>query len=280
MPLVSVIMSVYNDSKYLSEAINSILNQTFKDLELIIVDDASTDESLAIIENFRLKDHRIKLLKNDKNLGLTANLNRMIEIAKGDFIVRMDSDDISDLERINEQLKIFQTNSEIELVFTENHIIDDSGKLLFKAYKPSNIYKITSLMKYYNYIPHSSVMVSRDFFYKYGLYDKSFKVGQDHELWLRALNQGAKFYFLKTPLLSLRINPNSVRSSNNSDYKYTVSKYCLMNNQKRCAKEIIKKSSLSLKISIRIRSLIPFSIYRFLVYSKNMILYRKTRWNR
>lgn len=280
MPLVSVIMSVYNDSKYLPEAIKSILNQTFKDFELLIVDDASIDNTQKIIESYQLKDDRVKFLINEENLGLTINLNTMIKISKGDFIVRMDSDDVSSQDRISKQLKVFQKNPEIDLVFTENYIIDDYGRLLFKAYKPNKFEKIISLMRDYNYIPHSSVMLSRNFFYKYGFYDESFIVGQDHELWIRALNQGAKFYFLRIPLISIRINPDSVRSSNKSDYEYTVSKYCLINNQKKCAIKVIKKSSLANRLSIRLRSLIPFTIYKYLIYSKNKYLVRKMRLNK
>jgi glycosyltransferase involved in cell wall biosynthesis len=100
-PRVSVILPVFNSARYLHEAITSILNQTFKDFELIIIDDKSTDESLKIIKSF--SDHRIRILRNKKNLDITASLNLGIKSARGDYLARMDADDISLPERFQIQ---------------------------------------------------------------------------------------------------------------------------------------------------------------------------------
>ena len=101
-PLVSIIMSVYNSEDYLKEAIDSILGQTYANLEFIIIDDASTDRSLDIVKSYN--DKRILLIKNEVNIGLAASLNKGIEIARGKYIARMDSDDISLPERCEKQV--------------------------------------------------------------------------------------------------------------------------------------------------------------------------------
>ena len=102
--MISVIMSVYNDSKYLKDSIDSILNQTFKEFELIIVDDCSTDNSLEIIKEYALKDNRVKIIENNKNLGLAVSLNKAWKEAKYDYIARIDGDDICLLDRFEKQM--------------------------------------------------------------------------------------------------------------------------------------------------------------------------------
>src|SRR6187397_2012165 len=101
-PLVTVLMSVYNAEKYLREAIDSILNQTYRNFEFIIINDASTDGSEAIINSY--KDERIRLISNSQNLRLTASLNKGIDLAKGKYIARMDADDASLPERLQKQV--------------------------------------------------------------------------------------------------------------------------------------------------------------------------------
>jgi len=132
-PLISVVLSVYNAEKYLVEAIKSILNQTFKDFEFIIINDGSTDKSLEIIESYQKEDERIILISRE-NKGLIASLNEGIEKAKGKYIVRMDADDISLSTRFEEQVKIMEENQNIGLCGTSvivfgNNIKNDVWKL-------------------------------------------------------------------------------------------------------------------------------------------------------
>ena len=107
-PLVSILMPVYNSEKYLREAIKSILNQTFTNFELIIINDGSTDNSLKIIKSF--KDNRIKIIKNKGNLGLIKTLNKGIDLAQGKYIARMDADDIAMPKRLEKQIAFFNEN--------------------------------------------------------------------------------------------------------------------------------------------------------------------------
>ena len=101
---VSVIIGVYNSEKYIEETIRSVLNQTYKNFELIVIDDGSTDKSFEIVAKLAEKDKRIKFLKNDRNLGVSATRNRLIDIAKGEYVAIMDSDDISLPERLEKQV--------------------------------------------------------------------------------------------------------------------------------------------------------------------------------
>ena len=116
MPKVSVIMGVHNGEKTLSRAIDSILNQTFSDFELIICDDFSTDATYKIMKSYALKDNRIIILKNERNLGLAASLNKCINISKGEYIARMDDDDISYSERFCRQVDFLDHNHKYAFV--------------------------------------------------------------------------------------------------------------------------------------------------------------------
>ena len=127
MPLVSVIMGVYNDSKTLEAAIDSILNQSFQDLELIICDDASTDKTPLVFEKYR-SHPKIVLLKNEKNLGLAESLNRCLALARGEYIARQDADDTSLPERFEKQREYLKSHPETQVLGTFATIVDERHK--------------------------------------------------------------------------------------------------------------------------------------------------------
>lgn len=116
MPKISVIMPVYNAELYLKKALESITNQTFRDIEIICVDDCSTDSSFSILQNYAEKDSRFVILKNEKNLGIVGALNRGLDIAKGEFIARMDNDDISELNRFQVQVDFLEKTRKLGFV--------------------------------------------------------------------------------------------------------------------------------------------------------------------
>jgi glycosyltransferase involved in cell wall biosynthesis len=124
-PKLSVIMSVHNGEKYLREAIESILNQTFTDFKFIIINDGSTDNSLAIIRSY--DDKRIRILNNGTNIGLTKSLNKALKQAKGKYIARQDADDVSLPDRFEAQLKYFVQYPEVALLGTSTYIINQEG---------------------------------------------------------------------------------------------------------------------------------------------------------
>ena len=133
LPLVSVIMSVYNGEKYLVQAIDSILNQTYQNFEFIIIDDCSTDNSSHILQEYAKKDSRIKIIKKEKNIGIKGfieNLNLGISIAEGKYIARMDADDISLPERFQKQVTFLENNPEIFMVGAQIDFINEKNEII------------------------------------------------------------------------------------------------------------------------------------------------------
>ncbi|MFT6069520.1 MAG: glycosyltransferase involved in cell wall biosynthesis [Bacteriovoracaceae bacterium] len=214
-PLVSVVMPVYNAEKYLGSAIESILNQSYKNLEIIIVDDASTDNSLSIIESF--KDPRIKIFKNKSNLKIVKSLNLGISKASGKFVARMDADDISHEDRVKKQVRFLQDNEEIDILGTNIWIIDENsqsqGKLLEYPTSPE-VNKL--LLAKYCVLAHPTVMFRKKIIEENAeLYSADFPCAEDYELWLR-LSKKYKISNLKEFLLWYRVHPFSLTQNNYS----------------------------------------------------------------
>ena len=207
---ISVIMSVYNQEKFLSESIESILCQSERNFEFLIIDDGSSDSSYDLIQNYSKIDDRIKLFKNSKNLGLTKSLNKILKKAKGKYIARMDADDISIDSRLKEELSVFTENKNIGVVFSLCQIIDSDGNLICNKWQPKNINNILDKMPYHNYITHSSCMINRNLFKKFGGYNENYNLAQDWELWLRLIKQSVNFYCVNKVLLLFRAHDSNI----------------------------------------------------------------------
>jgi len=184
-PKVSVLMPVYNGEQYLSAAIDSILKQTFSDYEFIIVLDPSTDNSKSIIESY--SDSRIVFLQNFQNIGLAASLNRGLAIAQGEYIVRMDSDDISLPERIARQVEFMETNTSIGITGTLIKSIGEKPEIVINY--PTNPETLRSSLLFEPLIAHPTVIMRRDFLIKHQLtYNPAFSKAEDYDLWSRCSN--------------------------------------------------------------------------------------------
>ncbi|MCH8519519.1 MAG: glycosyltransferase [Nanoarchaeota archaeon] len=205
MVRVSVVMPNYNGSKYLKEAISSILEQSFADFELIIVDDCSSDDSLSVIDSF--SDSRIKVFRNEKNLGVSGTLNHGLSHATGEYIARMDSDDISSKLRFEKQVKIL--DSGYDVVGSDIIFIDSSGKSLGSRKYSDDI---GSVIRIKSPLAHPSVMFKKSLITSLGVYSYEFNSAEDYDLWLRFYNYGAKFSIIHEPLLKYRIHDNQVKS--------------------------------------------------------------------
>jgi len=142
-PLVSVVMAVYNGEPYLQYALDSILGQTFRDFELIVIDDASTDRTDEILSGY--DDPRIIIISNETNLGQTVSLNKGITIASGKYIARHDADDISHLDRFQSQVDFLNQNPRIGLLGTSYEIIDFSGQTIEIAILPTTNDELKSI---------------------------------------------------------------------------------------------------------------------------------------
>jgi glycosyltransferase involved in cell wall biosynthesis len=197
-------MPIYNCGLFIGEAIESILEQTFRDLELIIIDDSSTDNTLQVVSSF--KDDRIRLIEKKENTGLISSLNLGIQMSRGAFIARMDGDDISHTTRIEKQIQFLKANPEIMLCGTWYQLL--SLKEIIKLpVEPGDI-KIALL----DYCPlgHPTVMFRKDILAANNLsYDPDFFAAEDYELWTRMVAIGS-IANIPAPLLSYRSHPNQV----------------------------------------------------------------------
>ena len=203
-------MPVYNGEKYLKEAIDSILGQTFTDFELLLINDGSIDESDSIIQSYN--DKRIKYIKNKKNLGLIKTLNKGIKLAKGEYIARMDADDISLPKRFAKQVDFLDNNpyygvigSWVELIGSEKGI----GKPL------SNFYNLFyTFLKGGTMVPHPTVMLRRDVLLSNNIYyNEDYTLVEDFKLW-QDLKYVTKITNLPDVLLKYRVHNESVSSVN------------------------------------------------------------------
>src|SRR3989338_9237836 len=197
LPKISVIMSVYNGMPFLKDAVESILIQTYKNFEFIIVDYASTDNSWNYLKS--LKDKRIKLIKNKKNLGLASSLNIALrqvfnresqtESARGDYIARMDADDISLPKRFEEQVNFLHRNPKVMLCGTWVDLINDKGQKIGEKKYPTEDSQIKKSLAWYPAIVHPTFMSRKGFYKTLNGYDTDFDFAEEYELMMRAKNK-------------------------------------------------------------------------------------------
>jgi hypothetical protein len=183
-PRVTVLLAVHNGARFVGDAVESILAQTFTDFELLVVDDASTDASGAIVASF--DDPRIRIVRNDINLGLTRSLNRGLAYARGALIARQDADDLSEPERLAKQVAYLNAEGDVALVGTWYRKIDEAGKSLGNRQLPTGDARIAWALLFYCPFVHSSVTFRRPIVLdeQHG-YDERFAYAQDYELWSR-----------------------------------------------------------------------------------------------
>ncbi|QUT01924.1 glycosyltransferase family 2 protein [Proteus terrae] len=212
-PKISVLMSVYNDSIHLNEAIDSILNQTFKDFEFIIINDGSTDLSIEILKRYEEKDSRIKVYANTSNIGLAKFLNKGLLLCSGDYIARMDADDYSYPTRLQKQFEFMENHKNIMICGTSMEIYEYDNKFMTL---PTNHNAIAAGLIFGTSFYHPTVMFRADFIKKNAImYPEDYKYAQDYGLWvnLLKLNQENIFSNLEEALLKYRIHPEKNRKS-------------------------------------------------------------------
>jgi len=216
-PTISVVMSVYNGQQYLDEAIESILDQTFNNFEFIIIDDASSDDSFAIIEHFMKQDERIRLIQNEENLGLSRSLNKGIKAGRGKYIARMDADDVSLPERFRMQLDFLENAPNVWVLGTNVIRIDATGNILREIFYPTTEKEMRWNMIWGNnaVVCHPSVMMVTNRIREVGLY-RNQKTSQDLELWSRFfLTEPLPIANLEEPLLKYRVHAASISIGEN-----------------------------------------------------------------
>ena len=214
-PTVTVLLPVYNGSRYLREAVKSVLEQSWQDFELLIIDDGSTDDSAAIIKSF--SDPRIRLIQNEYNVGVARTLNRGLELARGEYVARMDADDISLPSRLEKQLVFLSEHAEIDVVATKVELIDAAGRNAGVWREDATMLApedIACCLPRANCIAHPAVMMRTEVARQYGYWDQK-SPAQDYNLWLRMAADNVGIAKLDDSLLKHRRHAQSVTSRSN-----------------------------------------------------------------
>jgi len=213
-PKLSVVMPVHNGERYLREAVESVLNQTFTDFEFIIINDGSTDTTQAILENY--PDSRLVVV-NREHQGLVASLNQGLTLARGEYVARQDADDISLSTRFATQIDYLDKNPEVVLVTSDYEIIDSKGCLLGRMRREGDPSLVAWYLLFYNHVAgHSLVVFRRDPVVDLGGYSGRRRHIEDYDLWLR-LSNVADIVILPDVLLRWRMHDESISSQCNKE---------------------------------------------------------------
>ena len=211
-PDISVIMSVYNGETYLAEAIESVVNQTFQNWELIIINDCSTDSTAEILDDFSKRDGRIKVHTNETNLKLPSSLNKAISLSAGKYIARMDADDICLPDRLEKQYKFMEENSDVALstcrfMTVKNGVFASGG-----AGGRCDFESLKAMLLVANPILHPGVIARADVMKKFN-YDTNLTCTEDLELWTRMARENQKIQILPECLLIYRLHDKQITST-------------------------------------------------------------------
>lgn len=228
MTKISIIMASYNYANYISEAIESVINQTYKDWELIVIDDGSSDNSVEIIEQFVKKDNRIKLFINEKNLGLAKTLQKGIELSSAEWIAFLESDDIFTPNSLEEKVNAIISGA--DLIFTDFEMIGDKDKIKnFQKYfediksnfirldKSAFIENFPAIIAKANIISGFSSVMTKKELLKKCKFNPLCKASLDHYLWAQ-LSSFAKIYYINKKLSYWRIHNNSYINTYNHSW--------------------------------------------------------------
>jgi glycosyltransferase involved in cell wall biosynthesis len=211
----------------------------------LIIDDNSSDNTSDIVKVYADKDPRIIFFQRFENHGLTKNLNFLISRAKGKFVARMDSDDISHPTRLEEEINLMLAQNDIDLVWSNAICIDEKGSDICMRYQPSlehTLRKLRSKTRRENHIVHPSVMFKKQTVIDLGGYDEEYRTGQDGDLWPKMIQRGCKFALINKPLLRYRVREGSatLRRSGCTDINFLYANLCLRNRQAKRSWNYIK----------------------------------------
>jgi hypothetical protein len=219
-PYISVVMSVFNGQSFLSEAIESILNQTFRDYEFVIIDDGSTDKTAEILAEYAGRDQRIRVHRHE-NKGRAASLNIGIELSRAPYIARMDADDIALPDRLKDQIEYLDRHPEVGVLGGAFDLISTNGRVLKTVRYPSDDSELRPLILVDNPICHPAAVMRKDVALASGGYRKVILDADDYDLWLR-ISERSKLANLGKCVLRYRIHSNQVSIRNMRSQKMCV----------------------------------------------------------
>ncbi len=211
-PLVTVFTPNYNNSKYISETIESILNQSYSNFEYIIIDDCSTDDSWKIITKYAKEDKRIKPYRNKKNLGIVKTRNRgfLLSSPEAKYFAIIDSDDVAIENRIKIQVDFLEQNPDYGLVGSDTLIINENSQIIGYRKFPSTNKSIKKIITRYNPFAQSSIVIRKSVIKEVGVYDINWDVCQDYDYWLR-VGIRWKLANINKPLIKYRLSTTQIK---------------------------------------------------------------------
>lgn len=206
---LTVILPFYNNENYIKKSLTTILNQSYKNWILILINDCSTDNSFEIVKevlkNQKISKKKYILISNKKNLGITKSLNKALKISKSKYVARADADDFYHKDRFKIQLNYLNKNTEIDVVGSNANIVDLNDRIIEKINMPTSDVDIKEKLIFKNTFFHSSIVAKLDFFKKNKFYNENYKNAQDYDLWLRSYKK-SNYSNIKNYLIFYRRN--------------------------------------------------------------------------
>lgn len=225
-PVVSVVMPVYNASRYIGQAVQSILDQSFREFELIVVDDGSDDGTAEVVRRLAAADPRVRVL-SQSNSGVSAAANAGIREATGEFVARMDADDVALPDRLALQVAYMQTNPHVVCLGGAFEVMDARGRVLTCLYPPLTHSRIDSLlMRGHCAITQPTALMRREALERVGGYDSSYVQAEDLDLWLR-LGETGTLANLSVPVIRYRLLATSLSGANRAQQREAAMQACV-----------------------------------------------------
>lgn len=264
---ITIGIPFYNNEKTLELAIKSVIAQTFKNWELFLIDDGSTDNSVEIAIKNANSDSRINLICDGANKGLVFRLNQIIDIANGDYIARMDADDVMLPERLEKQLAVFNENPKIDVVATAAYTIDENDNPIgIRDMDDINLKNKKDILKK-SLLVHPSILVKKEW-YKLNKYNKKYIRAEDYELWCRTFTF-TNFYRIKEPLLLYREGNTNIKN-------YVASMKTLRMIYRNYSKGLLSNNELAIEI---FKSYLKGFLYRLMGFFNLQYLLTSKRNN-
>ena len=226
-PAITVLMAVYNGERWLDESISSVLNQSFRNFEFIVVNDGSTDSSSHILEKYRSKDNRVRVI-NKNNTGLASSLNKGLIEAKGEWIARLDADDICEKNRLQLQYEFACFHSDAVLIGSGFYQIDENSDVIYtRLYPTQHQALLNRLRKNKAFFPHSSAFFNTKTVLSLSGYRPRITRSEDYDLWLR-LSEVGRLYSINKPLVRVRIHQEQISLDGNGAVQFIDGRVALV----------------------------------------------------
>ncbi len=219
--LITVLMTTFNEPvEYIQQSIESVLNQTYANFELLILDDSSNEDAIQAIDSFK-RDNRVSVVRDKQRMGFVNALNKGMKMAKGEYIARMDADDICFNDRFEKQINFMQTHSDVDILGGNMKIIDENGIVVSQRQYPCSKLSLKFSTIFRSPVAHPTVMFRRSIVEKNMFYDELFRKAEDLEFWLRLRNSGFRIANMPEYLLYFRISGDLAEKRNSEHFSYS-----------------------------------------------------------